>query len=333
VTRVVRLAALALASLPLVALPLAAQQGYQGVPGSPVFNVATFGALCDGATNFTAQIQAAASAVPSSGGVLYFPRSAGACVVSSSITITNPTAVVADSAVATSIKLANAANAHVFNVTSSNVGFYNLTINANGSNQGSASYNGINFSSGLSGLRVQGCVIQNAAKDNLYLISDSHVLVTQTTLSGAGNDQFNYETTASVTSSDIKFVNNTVDSTAITTSFVAVYAVDAIGAGSTVTDVTVEDNTVHIPLTAANETDGIVVNGNTTGSVSRVTVEGNNVAATSGSGSTNSNGIEIAKGVDDFAVAHNTVSLMYQGMLVQNCTASGCAASGLREIR
>jgi hypothetical protein len=109
---------------------------------------------------------------------------------------------------------------------------------------------------------------------------------------------------------------------------VALYAVDAIGAGSTVSDVTVEGNTVHIPLTSANETDGIVVNGNTTGSVSRVSVEGNNVAATSGSGSTNSNGVEIAKGVDDFVVAHNTVSLMYQGMLIQNCTGAGCTASG-----
>jgi len=314
-------------------MPAWAQQGNQGVPvpassASPVFNVATYGAVCDGATNFTSQIQAAASAVPSSGGVLYFPRSAGACIVSSSITIANPTAVVADSPAATSVKLANGSNAHVFSVTSSNAGFYNLTISGNGSNQGSASYNGINFATGLSGLTVQGCVIQNAAKDDLYMISDSHVLVAQNTLSGAGEDQFNYETTASVASGDIKFVNNTVDSTAITTSFVAVYAVDAIGEGSTVTDVSVDGNTVHIPLTSANETDGIVVNGNTTGSVSRITVEGNNIAATAGSGSTNSNGIEIAKGVDDFAVGHNTVSLMYQGVLIQNCTAAGCTASG-----
>ncbi len=317
----------------LAATPVFAQAGNQVIPGvasvaSPVFNVATYGAVCDGATNFTSQIQAAASAVPSSGGVLYFPRSAGACVVSSSITIANPTVVEADSPSATSVKLANGSNAHVFSVSSSNVAFYNLTINANGSNQGSTSYNGINFASGVSGVTVQGCVIQNAAKDDLYMISDSHVLVAQNTLSGAGNDQFNYETTASVASSDIKFVDNTVDSTAVTTSFVAVYAVDAIGAGSTVTDVTVDGNSVHIPLTSANETDGIVVNGNTTGSVSRITVEGNNIAATSGSGSTNSNGIEVAKGIDDFVVAHNTVSLMYQGMLIQNCTGSGCTASG-----
>lgn len=120
---------LAFASLLLAATPVLAQQGNQGVPvpgnpASPLFNVASYGALCDGVTNFTSQIQAAASAVPSSGGVLYFPRSAGACIVSSSITIANPTAVVADSATATGVKLANGSNAHVFTVTSSNVGFY-----------------------------------------------------------------------------------------------------------------------------------------------------------------------------------------------------------------
>ena len=324
---------LALASLVLAAAPVSAQQGNQGVPvpsgnsASPLFNVASYGAVCDGVTNFASQIQAAASAVPSSGGVLYFPRSAGACIVSSTITIANPTAVVADSPTATGVKLANGSNAHVFTVTSSNVGFYNLTINGNGSNQGTASYDGIDFASGLSGLTVQGCVIENAAKDDVYMISDSHVLVAESTLSGAGDDQFNYETTASVASGDIKIIDNTIDSTAITASFVAVYAVDAIGAGSTVTDVTVSGNSVHLALSSANETDGIVVNGNTTGSVSRVIVEKNNIAGISGS-STDSNGIEIAKGVDDFTVGQNTVSLMYQGMLVQNCTASGCTDSG-----
>jgi len=322
------------AALALAAIPAPAQQGNQGLPASPgvaassFFNVASYGATCDGSTDFTTQIQNAANAIPSTGGTLYFPKSAGVCIVSNSITIANPTTVMADGPASTGIKLANGANHHVFNVSSSNVAFYNLTINGNGSNQGSASYDGISFASGLSNLIVQNCVIENAAKDNIYMISDSHVLVAQSTLSGAGEDQFNYETTASVASSDIKFINNTVDSTALTTSFVAVYAVDAIGSGSTVTDVTVSGNTVHIPLTSANETDGIVVNGNTSGSVSRVTIEGNNIAATSGSGSTDSNGIEVAKGVDDFTVGHNTVSLMYQGILVQNCTASGCTASG-----
>jgi len=311
----------------------AAQQGNQIVPvpatlASPLFNVALYGANCDGATDFTTQIQNAASAVPSTGGTLYFPRSAGVCIVSSSIAIANPTVVIADSPTSTGVKLANGANHDVFSVNSSNVGFYNLTINGNGTNQGSASYDGIKFATGLSNLTVEGCVIENAAKDDVYMISDSHALVAMSTLSGAGEDQFNYETTASVASSDIKIVNNTVDSTAVSASFVAVYAVDAIGAGSTVADVTVEGNTVHIPLTSANETDGIVVNGNTTGSVSRVSVENNNIAATSGSGSTNSNGIEIAKGVDVFTVGHNTVSLMYQAILIQNCTGSGCTASG-----
>lgn len=320
-------------------VPARAQQGNQGVPSAassgsvsgigPVFNIATYGATCDGSTDFTSQIQAAASAIPSTGGTLYFPKSAGACIVSSSIAIANPTAVVADNPASTSVKLANGANHHVFSVTSSNVGFYNLTINANGSNQGSAAYDGIDFASALSNLTVQGCTIQNAAKDNIYMNSDSHALITQNTLSGAGNDQFNYETTASVASSDIRFVNNMVDSMPLATSFVAVYAADLIGSGSTVTDVTVSGNTIHIPLSSANETDGIVVNGLTSGSVSRVEVEGNNIAATSGSGSTNSNGIEVAKGVDDFTVSHNTVSLMYQGMLIQNCTATGCTDSGV----
>lgn len=328
---------MALAALvALAAIPGRAQQGYQGLPAassggsssSTVYSVASYGANCDGATDFTSQIQAAANAIPSTGGTLYFPKSAGVCIVSNSITIANPMTITADGPAATGVKLANAANHDVFSVTSSNVGFYNLTINANGSNQGSASYDGIRFASGLSNLTVQNCVIQNAAKDNIYMLSDSHALITQNTLSGAGEDQFNYETSASVASTDIKFINNTVDSTAITTSFVAVYAVDAIGSSSTVTDVTVRGNTVHIPLTSANETDGIVVNGNANDSISRVIVEGNNIAATSGSGSTNSNGIEIAKGVDVFTVSHNTVSLMYQGMLIQNCNTTGCTDSG-----
>ena len=124
---------------------------------------------------------------------------------------------------------------------------------------------------GLSGLTVQGCVIENAAKDDLYMISDSHVLVTQNTLSGAG------EGPVQLRDDGFGGVERHQDSSTTrsirrpsATSFVAVYAVDAIGAGSTVTDVTVAGNTVHIPLTSANETDGIVVNGNTTGSVSRV---------------------------------------------------------------
>jgi len=318
----------------LTALPARAQNGNQEIPSaasvaaSTVFNVASYGAVCDGSTDFTSQIQAAANAIPSAGGTLYFPKSSGVCVVSNSITIANPTTITADGPAATGIKLANAANHDVFSVTSSNVGFYNLTINANGSNQGSASYDGIKFATGLSNLVVQSCAIQNAAKDNIYMISDSHVLVAQNTLTGGGNDQFNYETTASVASTDIKVINNTVDSTALTTSFVGIYAVDAIGASSTVTDVTVSGNTIHFPLTAANETDGIVVNGNTNGSVSRIIIESNNIAATSGSGSTASNGIEVAKGVDDFTVSHNTVSLMFQGILVQNCNTAGCTDSG-----
>ena len=332
--RTLSVASLAAASLVLAAMPVWAQQGNQIVPvppnlaASPLFNVATYGAACNGATDVTAQIQAAASAVPSTGGTLYFPHSTGACIVSATITIANPTVVVAESTASTSIKLANGANAHVFTVTSSNVGFYNLTINGNGSNQGSAAYDGIYFATGLSNLTVQGCVVQNAAKDNLYMLSDSHVLVTQSTLSGAGNDQFNYETSASAASTDIKVIDNTIDSTPVGNSFVAVYVVDAIGTGSTVTDVMVSGNTIHFPLTSANETDGVVVNGNTTGSVFRVEVEGNNIAATSGSGSTASNGIEIAKGVDNFAIAHNSISLMYQGILVQNCTGAGCTDSG-----
>ncbi len=325
-----------IALIGLTAVPAHAQQGNQEVPpatspgggSSNVFNVASYGAVCDGSTNFTSQIQAAASAIPSTGGTLYFPKSAGVCIVSSSIVIANPTTVMADGPVSTGVKLANSSNQHVFSVTSSNVAFYNLTINGNGSNQGSASYDGISFASGLPNLTVQNCTVENAAKDNIYMISDSHVLIAQNTLSGAGNDQFNYETTASVASSDIKFINNTVDSTPLTTSFVAVYAVDAIGSGSTVTDVTVSGNTIHLPLSSANETDGVVVNGNTNGSVSRVAIENNNIAATAGSGSVNSNGIEVAKGVDNFTVGENTVSLMFQGMLIQNCTASGCTASG-----
>ena len=202
--------------------------------------------------------------MPSSGGVLYFPRSAGACVVSSSITIANPTAVVSGLPVRDEHQAGERIEcARLQRHLRRTSAFYNLTINANGIESGQRQLQRDQFCQ--RSFRADGARLRDPKRRERRPVHDLGFACAgrANTLSGAGNDQFNYETTASVASSDIKFVDNTVDSTAITTSFVAVYAVDAIGAGSTVTDVTVDGNTVHIPLTSANETDGIVVNGNT----------------------------------------------------------------------
>lgn len=98
------------------------------------FSVATYGAVGNGATDDTAAIAAAIAAVPSTGGVVFFPP--GKYLVSSAVTITNPTLVLGSggsvnrdfaTGAATEIVTTNG-GITVFLVSGPNIGFRDLFI-------------------------------------------------------------------------------------------------------------------------------------------------------------------------------------------------------------
>lgn len=80
-----------------------------------VFNVKSYGAVCDGTTDDTAAFTSALTAMPSVGGILYIPS--GTCVISS-IAITTPMTITGDGFQASTLKT-NSATANVIAISSS----------------------------------------------------------------------------------------------------------------------------------------------------------------------------------------------------------------------
>lgn len=79
-----------------------------------LYNVKSYGAKCDGTTDDTAAFNAALTAMPSIGGILYIPS--GTCVISS-ISITNPMTITGDGFQASTIET-NSATANVISISS-----------------------------------------------------------------------------------------------------------------------------------------------------------------------------------------------------------------------
>ncbi len=271
----------------------AQQQNFPGAGGVSYFNVKSYGAVGNGVANDTTAINAAITAISTSGGCLFFPQ--GTYNISATLTIAQPMCVLGSSQSGSTVFLNASSNASVFTVTSSNVFFSDLTIDGNGANQTGGFWKGIDFATGLTKETVQNVTVKNAASDCIYMISDSTVLVQANTLIGCGVNSggtrghgFDYETTNSTNPSNVTVINNFVDLSGIsshTGALVGIF-VDSFGTNGTLTNVSIEGNTVAVPL-AGFETDCIVVAGVATFQPNNVNITGNAIQTTTGSGTGN----------------------------------------------
>jgi hypothetical protein len=105
-----------------------------GVSAFTWYNVKTYGAIGDGSADDTAAVTAAITAIPSSGGVLYFP--AGDYLTSGGFTLAKPITVLGDGnsdaynllTSAVSVVRCNSATATLFNCTSQGVSFRDIAL-------------------------------------------------------------------------------------------------------------------------------------------------------------------------------------------------------------
>lgn len=163
--------------------------------GLRVFDVKKdYGAVGDGSTDDTSSISSAISAMPSTGGVLYFPASSGAYKVTSGFTISKPITVLGDggadnSSYISAIKFASGTGT-LFTVTSSGCSFEKIALlNTNGTAPTSGAavsitsavnnitfsyvgvdrfYNGIDIQKGFTDV-IHGCRITNTVHYGVYL--------------------------------------------------------------------------------------------------------------------------------------------------------------------
>src|SRR5262249_54923079 len=104
-------------------------------PSGGVFNVKSYGAVGNGSTDDTTAITNAISAIPSAGGVLYFP--AGIYKVTSGFTISKPIMIIGEggsgpqdnSTVAPSTINFSSATGTLFTVTTSGASFRDIELN------------------------------------------------------------------------------------------------------------------------------------------------------------------------------------------------------------
>lgn len=148
--------------------------------GSHVFNVKAYGALGDGTTNDTTNIQSAITAAQTSGGTVYFPQGnysiTGLTVTASNVTIRGA------GAGATTLTMRNSSNAPAIAVSGTgtvNVFISDLKIEGNKANQTSAGF-GIRFNTPWSTTDTQHLVqnvdVWNTQDSCIYITGDTRVV-------------------------------------------------------------------------------------------------------------------------------------------------------------
>ena len=286
--------------------------------GNGVINVKAYGATGNGFTDDTVAINKAIAAISSSKTILYFP--AGTYIVSSTLTLANPMHVLGDSQPSTVIYLASNSNCNVIDVTSSDVTFEQLTVNGNQPNQPDGNYYGISYATALSNLTLKSVTVTNAST-GVFMLSASNVVVDGCTFSGSLGQQFGYEYTPGVNSSNVTIVNSRFDSTSITSPFVCLFFWPESSGGS-LSKVFIRNNIVTFPQTSATEADGIVINGATD-----VEISDNVIESPAGERVAGQNGLEL-ENVNGVTVSGNTFINQYNGIETQKATNSNLAVMG-----
>ena len=163
-------------------------------------------------------------------------------------------------------------------VTASNVGFANLTVDANGMgfnnnyNVIGSTGNGIQFANGLSNLQILNTSVENAGGNGVLFIADSNVSVQNSVFVGNGSDQFLYQNSSGANASNLQILGNKFDASATpcAPSFVSLYAVDM--ASGSLNNVLIQGNTVLYRSCVGHETDGIVLDGTPSTSITGVEI-------------------------------------------------------------
>ena len=234
--------------------------------------------------------------VAATNSVLFFPSGV---YLSHPLTIGHPVQVMGASQNATILRADSGGLNQFVTVTSGNVGFTNLTVDANGMgfnnnyNASGSTGNGIQFASGLSNLQILDTTVENAGGNGVLFIADSNVSVQNSVFVGNGSDQFLYQNSSGASASNLQILGSKFDASATPCApgFVSLYAVDMVS--GSLNNVLIQGNTVLYRSCLGHETDGIVLDGTPSTSITRVVIASNYIAATQATTGNDGNAIEL----------------------------------------
>ncbi len=152
--------------------------------GDPIFNVANFGALCDGTTNDATAIQAVVTAAANVG-IVYIPPKATACMLGATVTLPSNTHITVDGI----LKLQNAVNDSVLTMA---VGASNVTLDGHGILDGNRANQSADMSAGFfstsgSNLTIRDVRVQHTRNSPIHVVGMNKCLVENVTSSDSGN--------------------------------------------------------------------------------------------------------------------------------------------------
>ena len=245
-------------------------------------------------TDNTAALNRALAAATNS--VLFIPNGV---YLSQPLTIGNPVQIMGASQNGTILRADSGGQNQFLTVTSSNVGFANLTVDANGMafnnnyNVIGSKGNGIQFANGLSNLQILDTTVENAGGNGVLFIADSNVTVQNSIFVGNGSDQFLYQNSSGASTSNLQILGNKFDASAIPCApgFVSLYAVDMVS--GSLNNVLIQGNTVLYRSCVGHETDGIVLDGTSSTSITGVVIASNYISSTQATTGNDGNAIEL----------------------------------------
>lgn len=248
-----------------------------------------------------------------SGGRLHL--GSGTYPVDTLITVNESILIDGDSEASTIIQAGSAIGSgnNFITISVNNVGFTNVTINANG-----CAGNAIYIQPGLSGFNFLNVNVQNAVNDGLIMISESKVYISNSTFIGNGTEQLYIYTTSSGNIDDITIEDSVFNDTGAATRYVALFIAD--GTGVTVQNIKIINNAVYYTgQSTASEIDGIVVDCNPSKPGNNINISRNSITYMGG----NSTGAAIE--------IYATLSTVISGNTI-NGGATGISAWGMNGV-
>src|ERR1700676_5512569 len=158
----------------LATIPFSGPVGPVWDEGGAVYNVRAYGAVGNGSSSDQLAIQAALNAAETYGGIVYFPQSSGRYCTTAALSITAPVIIQGPSQYTQVGPCTTGVAYDIFDVNSSNVYFWNITVNANSSGP---VYKGVNFFSGYSNVGIFNSTVENAGQYCVDMNSNSDVII------------------------------------------------------------------------------------------------------------------------------------------------------------
>ena len=298
--------------------------------GGQVFNVKAYGAKGDGTTDDSAAINEAYQAATAVKGTVYFP--CGTYKITSAIADSGPVSWQGENRGCVTLQIPAASAFDVFDVTSGNVSFKNLTIDANGSS--SASYGVLMTGAPLDHITFDHVTVENAGGwcaswGNSTASAVSDLLVTNSTFTGCGAPSFGGITTGSVSASNMQFSNDIFGDTAYprtlltSQAHVSLYIANNTDTGS-FSNIVIDNCVIEYPILGPSggtqqESDGVVLIGggnSANGTLTNFTLSNNLIYGTPGVSPTNSHAIELV-GADYGTVSNNVVENAKNALFAQ----------------